>query len=83
MEEKITIRLDASMKREMGIAARRRGLDVAHYGREAWARQLGMDTYVDQLAEVERLSEERYKLLVDSVGKLNMRMQRIEALVIH
>lgn len=83
MEEKITIRLDASMKREMESAARRRGLDVAHYGREAWARQLGMDTYLDQLAEVTRLSEERYKHLVDSFGKMTKRMKRLEDIVIH
>jgi hypothetical protein len=81
LEDRLTVRLDESMLQEMRAAARRRGVSLPHYAREAWARQLGRDTCLDEIDRLRQAGDDRHEQLERQITGFDRRLRRIEGRV--
>lgn len=74
MEERLTVRTDAQMLRELEARARQRGMTTPQIAREAWARYLGWASGRDELAEF----RDRDEALASELHRQGERLRGIE-----
>lgn len=78
MEYRITVRLDEAAYLEIERRAHRRGLKSAQWGRDAWARELGRETSLDEIGDLRSELSERLAKLEETVAGIDERVRRIE-----